>query len=83
MEMIDLLTIIGGVMLSTVGYFLKRTMDELKQIKMVAYENQTKIKVLETDYMNKIDSLNQRIDMLYKGIEKLTDKIEQLNNKIK
>jgi TolA-binding protein len=83
MEMIDLLTIIGGVMLATIGYFLKRTMDELKEVKGLAYENSTKIKVLETDYINKIDQLNQRMDLLYKSIEKLTEKIELLNNKIR
>jgi peptidoglycan hydrolase CwlO-like protein len=82
MEMIDLLTVIGGLMLSVIGYFLKRTMDELKEIKMITQDNQTKIKVLENDYVNKIDSLNQRIDMLYNSIEKLTDKIEKLSNKI-
>lgn len=81
--MIDLLTLIGGVMMATIGYFLKRTMDELKEIKLLAYENRTKIKVLETDYINKIDSLNQRMDLLYKGIEKLTEKIELLNNNIR
>jgi peptidoglycan hydrolase CwlO-like protein len=82
MEMIDLLTVIGGLMLSVIGYFLKRTMDELKEIKMITQDNQTKIKILENDYVNKIDSLNQRIDMLYNSIEKLTDKIEKLSNKI-
>ena len=80
--MIDLLTLIGGLMLSVIGYFLKRTMDELKEIKTITYESQTKIKVLENDYVNKIDSLNQRIDMLYNSIEKLTDKIEKLSDKI-
>jgi peptidoglycan hydrolase CwlO-like protein len=82
MEMINLLTIIGGVMLSIIGYFLKRTMDELKEIKEITYKNKSKIEVLENDYVNKIDSLNQRIDLLYKSIEKLSDKIEKLNNKI-
>jgi peptidoglycan hydrolase CwlO-like protein len=82
MEMIDLLTVIGGLMLSVIGYFLKRTMDELKEIKMITQDNQTKIKILENDYVNKIDSLNQRIDMLYNSIEKLTDKIEKLSSKI-
>lgn len=82
MEMIELLTIIGGVMLSIIGYFLKRTMDELKEIKQVTYKNQSRIDVLENDYLNKIDSLNQRIDMLYNSIEKLSNKIEKLNSRI-
>lgn len=80
--MMELLTIIGGVMLSIIGYFLKRTMDELKEIKEITYNNKSRIDVLENDYLNKIDILNQRIDMLYNSIEKLTDKIEKLNSRI-
>lgn len=77
-----ILTFIGGIMLSIISYFLKRTMDELKEVKSVTYKNQSRLDVLENDYINKIDQLNQRMDMLYKSIERLTDKIEKLNSRI-
>lgn len=79
----ELLTILGGVSISVIGYFLKSTMDEIKKIKEVAYQTKTKVEVLEADYLNKISALNEKFDLLYSAINKLTDKIEKLNDKIK
>ena len=75
----EFILILGGLGVSVIGYFLKQTMQELKDIKKVAYKNATKIQVIETDYLNKIDSLNNRIEMLYKAIDNLTTKIDDLN----
>ena len=50
MEVLDILTVIGGIMLSTIGYFLKRTMDELKEVKGVAYKNQNEINIMKNDH---------------------------------
>ena len=47
MEMIELLTIIGGVMLVIIGFFLRQTMADLKSVKLMSYENKSKIEVLE------------------------------------
>lgn len=83
MDIMAILTVIGGIMLSIIGFFLKRTMEELKEVKGVAYDTRAKVQVLENDYLNKIDTLNHRIDMLYNSIEKLTDKIDELNKRMK
>ena len=83
MEMMELLTAIGGVMMAIIGFFLRQTMQELKDIKEVAYRTKTKVEVLENDYLNKVDSLNLKFDLLYNAIDKLTDKIEELNKRIK
>lgn len=83
MDIMAILTVIGGVMLSIIGFFLKRTMEELKEVKVIAYDTKSKVQVLENDYLNKIDTLNHRIDMLYNSIDKLTSKIEELNKNIK
>ena len=83
MEIIELLTLIGGVMLSVLGYFLKQTMSELKEVKAIAYSTKTKVEVLENDYLNKIASLNGKFDLLYNALDKLTTKIEELNKRIK
>jgi len=83
MEVQDLLTAIGGFMLAIIGFFLKQTMEELKTIKEVTYETKTKVQVLENDYLNKIDNLNDRFDMLNSSLEKLTKNIEELNKRIK
>jgi uncharacterized coiled-coil DUF342 family protein len=82
MEMMELLTIIGGLMLSVIGFFLRQTMNELKEVKEVAYKTKSKVEVLENDYLNKVASLNQKFDLLYNAIDKLTGKIEELNKKI-
>lgn len=83
MEIMQLLTFIGGSMVAIISYFLRRTMKELEDIKITAYETKSKVQVLENDYLNKIDALNQRISMLYNGIEKLTEKIDELNKSIR
>lgn len=82
MEMIDIIFTIGGLMFATIGYFLRQTMQELKDVKELAYKTKTKIEVLENDYLNKISQLNSKFDMLYTAIEKLTTKIEELNKRI-
>lgn len=83
MEMIEILTGIGGLMLAIIGYFLKRTMEELKEVKEVAYDTKTKVKVLENDYLNKVTMLNQKFDLLAENIKELNSNIKELTQKIK
>ncbi len=78
METIDILTFIGGLAVSVISYFLKQTMNDLKQVKEVAYETKSKLKVLENDYLNKIDQLNQKFDMLNESIKELTREIKNI-----
>ena len=78
METIDILTFIGGLAVSVISYFLKQTMNDLKQVKEVAYETRSKLKVLENDYLNKIDQLNQKFDMLNESIKELTREIKNI-----
>ena len=80
METIDILTFIGGLAVSVISYFLKATMNDLKQVKEVAYETKSKLKVLENDYLNKIDQLNQKFDMLNESIKELTKEIKNIKN---
>ena len=61
-----------------IGYFLRRTMDELGDIKEVATRAKEKVDLLEVDYLNKIDRMNEKIDLLNKSLDKLVDKIEKL-----
>lgn len=83
MDITTLLTFLGGLSISIIGYFLRQTMQEIKDIKEVTYTTKTKVEVMEADYMNKIGALNDKFDLLYSAINKLTDKIEKLNDKIK
>jgi uncharacterized protein YoxC len=79
----ELLTVIGGIMLSVVGFFLKRTMDELKEVKIVAYKTKTKVEVIEKDYINKVENLNEKFDMLYDAVKELTTEIKTLNQRMR
>jgi peptidoglycan hydrolase CwlO-like protein len=80
---LNVLTFIGGLMLSIIGYFLRNTMNELKEVKEVAFDTKVKVKVLENDYLNKIEALNKKFDLLADNIKELNQNIQKLNDKIK
>lgn len=82
MEM-QILTFIGGIMLAVISYFLKRTMDDLREVKQMAYENKSQIDVLKVDYKNKIDNLTEKFDELKLTMSELIKEIRELNNRIK
>lgn len=82
MEMIEILTIIGGLAVSVISYFLKQTMNDLKQVKEIAYSTQSKLMVIENDYLNKISALNDKIDGLQETIKDLTLELKEWNKKI-
>jgi len=79
----QLLFALGGLSISIIGYFLKQALNDIKSVKEVVYENKSKLSVLENDYMNKINRLNEKFDMLAENIKDLTEEIKSLNNKIK
>ena len=83
METMAILTSIGGSMLAIIGYFLKSTMDELKEVKKVTYMTVTKLEVLERDYMLQLKHLNTKLDDLTDVVTDLTKEIKNLNEKVK
>jgi hypothetical protein len=82
MEM-QILTFIGGVMIAIIGYFLKRTMDELKEVKQMSYDNRSQIDILKIDYKNKYDNLSEKFDELKLTMVELIKEIKELNKRIK
>jgi peptidoglycan hydrolase CwlO-like protein len=80
---IQILTLIGGVMIAIIGYFLKRTMDELKEVKQMSYDNKTNIDILKIDYKNKYDNLSEKFDELKLTMTELIKEIKELNKRIK
>jgi peptidoglycan hydrolase CwlO-like protein len=81
--MLPLLTIIGGVMLSIIGYFLKKTMDDLRSVKEMSYDNRSKIELLQNDYNNKYNNLSEKFDELKLTMNELIKEIKELNKRIK
>jgi len=79
----QLLFVLGGVSISIIGYFLKKTLDELEKVKTITYENKNKLSVIEVDYLNKINTLNDKFDDLKEVMKDLTLEIKALNNKMR
>lgn len=81
-ETTKILMSIGGILLSIIGYFLRQTMADLKEVKTISITNKSRFDVLENDYKNKIEVLYKQFEILTTSIEKLTDKIDDLNKKM-
>jgi hypothetical protein len=83
MEMIDLLTAIGGIMLAVIGYFLKATMAELKSVKDLSYSTKNQLDILKNDHINKYGSLSDKFEDLKSAIVDLTNELKDLNKRVK
>ncbi len=79
----SILTFIGGIMLAIIGYFLRQTMEELKEVKKTTYLTSTKLEVLERDYLLQVKYLNDKFDDLSDNMVELTKEIKNLSQKIK
>ena len=78
----QLLFALGGVSISIISFFLKRTLNELEKIKEVAYDTKNRLNVLENDYTNKVHQLNEKIDDLQEVIKELTHELKTFNKEI-
>ena len=83
MEMIDLLTAIGGIMLGIIGYFLKATMAELKSVKDLSYNTKNQLDILKNDHTNKYANMSDKFDELKTAVVDLTKEIKELNKRVK
>lgn len=81
MDTMSLLTAVGGIMLSVISYFLKQTMQELKDVKTMAYDTKSKLDILSNDHTNKYDNLTTKMSELKEVITDLTKEIKQLNKR--
>jgi peptidoglycan hydrolase CwlO-like protein len=78
----ELLMLLGGLIFSVLGFFLKRTMDELKDVKAMSYDNKSQIDLLKLDYKNKVDNLTEKFDELKLTMSELIKEIKELNRRI-
>jgi hypothetical protein len=83
MEMIDLLTAIGGIMLAIIGWFLKQTMSELKDVKELSYSTKNQLDILKNDHLNKYANMSDKFDELKAAVVDLTKEIKELNKRVK
>ncbi len=79
---VEIIGIVGGSLLAVVSYFLKRTMDEIKEIKDIAIGTKTRVDVLESENVLKIQYLNEKFDNLSSTMKDLTQEIKSLRNEL-
>lgn len=77
-----LIEILFGVIVTVIGYFLKRTMDQLDKTTAQCYKNENNIKILSNTFELKHDSLGKQMQKLTISLDKLTDKIDTLNDAV-
>lgn len=74
--------VVGAILVAVISYFLKKTMDDLKETAKLSVENKSEISILKTDYKNKIDFFTEKFDELKTTISELIKEIKELNKRI-
>jgi len=82
MQVQEILLGLGGISISIIGYYLKSSLSELKSVKELTNENRLKIEVIEVDYLNKVDNLNDKFERLFEAVKDLTAEIKALNKEL-
>ena len=83
MEFIEIFYVIGGIGLSIIAYFLKMTMNEIKEVKSMAIDTKQKLAIIEVDYLNKVAVLQDKIEDLQETLKELTMELKEFNKNIK
>jgi len=83
MEVINILTAIGGIMLGIISWFLKATMAELKEVKDLSYSTKNQLDILKNDHVNKYDNITSKFEELKTAVVDLTKEIKELNKRVK
>ena len=65
-----------------IGYFLKRTMDQLDKTTSKAYQTANELKVIERTFELKHDALVKQMEKLTESLDKLSVKIDILNEAV-
>ena len=78
----QLLFSLGGISLGVISYFLKQSLNDLKEVKKESVELSKKIAVIESDYINKHNNLNEKFDNLYDAMKDLTKEIKDLTKEL-
>lgn len=82
MGTIEIIGIVGGSMIAIISYFLKRTMDEIKEIKDMSLGTKSKVEILESQSVLQIKYLNEKFDNLSNNMKDLTTEIKSLRNEL-
>ena len=78
-----LVMLIFGVLISIIGYFLKNTMDDLKDVQNMAQETKIELGLVKLDTKNKYDNLLEKFEQLFETNKEIISELKQIKNKIR
>ncbi len=79
---LSILDIIILLVFSIIGYFLRKTMDELKEVRTKSDKNELNLAVLKNDHDTKHEHMVEKVASLTYSIDKLITKIDKLTDKL-
>ena len=74
--------LIFGVLISIIGYFLKETMDDLKDVQNMAQETKIDLGLVKLDTKNKYDNLLEKISELSETNKEIISELKQIKDKM-
>ena len=77
-----LVMLIFGVLISIIGYFLKETMEDLKDVQNMAQETKIDLGLVKLDNKNKYDNLLEKIEQLFETNKEIISELKQIKDKM-
>lgn len=74
--------LIFGVLISIIGYFLKETMEDLKDVQNMAQETKIDLGLVKLDTKNKYDNLLEKIEQLFETNKEIISELKQIKDKM-
>lgn len=78
----EIQTLIGGILLTIIAYFLKATMNDLKETKELSLKTKSELDILKNDHTVKHDHMSENFNRLESAIKDLIVEIKELNKEI-
>lgn len=79
---LEILHLIISFSIPVIGYFLKRSLDDVKSLKDMTWNTQKDLEILKTDHLNKYSRLEEKFDNLFDAVKDLTKEIKSLNGQL-
>lgn len=76
------LYVIGGIMITIIGYFLKETMDDLKELKKQYSSTKGELDIFKNDFTNKHTQMSDKFDELKDAMYDLTQELKEFRKDI-
>ena len=77
-----LVMLIFGILISIIGYFLKETMEDLKDVQKMAQDTKIDLGLVKLDTKNKYDNLLEKISELSETNKEIIYELKQIKDKM-